>query len=659
MIKDHQGNEFSSVEEMANHYGLDAHKLFERLQVFWWPVERALTENIDSIRKVEKAVKKIDNSSLEYTRPEGAQPGTLAYERPDLLEEWDYEKNNELGLDPTKLLIGSHKKAWWTCKKCNYNRQTIIRERALRGVGCAACVNKVVTSTNNLAYCFPIIAQEFNSKKNDITPDKVVAGSNKKYWWVCKTCGFEWQTAPINRTSSRKSGCPACKNQTVSETNNLAYLFPELALEFDSKRNGITPNKIVATSAKRVWWKCKAQGHEWETILYQRTRSGSSCPYCKGRYATTTSNLQSLFPDIAKEFNIDKNKTTPDKIAPHSNKTYWWKCSKCSFEWTTTPGNRTRKESRANCPNCTPSGTSFPEQALYFYVKKYFKDAINRDKTFNFELDIYIPSLHTAIEYDGIAWHKHRQDDDIYKTAICKKYGINLIRIREEGLPIIDNCITISIKANPTYSDLSTTIKYCLTLLDKRLDTSIDVSTELFEINKQIEHQVKQDSLQSKYPIIAAEFYSLKNGITPDKVTPYSNKKYWWKCSCCDNIYLKIVNMRTQRNGGCPVCAKNNASERTRKAFTKENKILAKLYPELIVEYSPSNTIASTNIAAKSRLTVKWICQSCNKEWEKRIDSRTNVGVGCPYCGAGRHPEFRRQRRYIDEQGNLVIEEKE
>ena len=32
------------------------------------------------------------------------------------MQEWDWEKNNKLGLDPTKLTCGSHKKVWWKCK---------------------------------------------------------------------------------------------------------------------------------------------------------------------------------------------------------------------------------------------------------------------------------------------------------------------------------------------------------------------------------------------------------------------------------------------------------------------------------------------------------------------------------------------------------------
>ena len=32
-----------------------------------------------------------------------------------LIAEWDWEKNDEIGLSPNKATCGSAKKAWWKC----------------------------------------------------------------------------------------------------------------------------------------------------------------------------------------------------------------------------------------------------------------------------------------------------------------------------------------------------------------------------------------------------------------------------------------------------------------------------------------------------------------------------------------------------------------
>jgi hypothetical protein len=42
-------------------------------------------------------------------------------ENEELMKEWDWEANKDL--DPTKITIGSHKKVYWNCLKCNHKWQ--------------------------------------------------------------------------------------------------------------------------------------------------------------------------------------------------------------------------------------------------------------------------------------------------------------------------------------------------------------------------------------------------------------------------------------------------------------------------------------------------------------------------------------------------------
>ena len=49
----------------------------------------------------------------------------------NLIVEWDWEKNNDIGLDPSKLTCGSNKKAWWICNK-NHSWETTISNRGLK-----------------------------------------------------------------------------------------------------------------------------------------------------------------------------------------------------------------------------------------------------------------------------------------------------------------------------------------------------------------------------------------------------------------------------------------------------------------------------------------------------------------------------------------------
>lgn len=56
--------------------------------------------------------------------------------RPDLVDEWDYNKNTFL---PSDITCGSGRKVWWICSKCNYSWPAIIQNRTKNGYGCPRC----------------------------------------------------------------------------------------------------------------------------------------------------------------------------------------------------------------------------------------------------------------------------------------------------------------------------------------------------------------------------------------------------------------------------------------------------------------------------------------------------------------------------------------
>lgn len=62
--------------------------------------------------------------------------GSLADHYPDLLNEWDYEKN--IDLNPNEVLVKSNKKVWWKCQKCGREWPAKIAKRTA-GEGCPHC----------------------------------------------------------------------------------------------------------------------------------------------------------------------------------------------------------------------------------------------------------------------------------------------------------------------------------------------------------------------------------------------------------------------------------------------------------------------------------------------------------------------------------------
>ena len=83
-------------------------------------------------------------------------------------------------------------------------------------------------------------------------------------------------------------------------------------------------------------------------------------------------------------------------------------------------------------------GTSMIEQAIFYYIKKFFPDALNKHhfiiNSKKIEVDIYIPSIRVAVEYDGSYWHKSKIKFDEEKNRILNSKNISVIRIREKVL---------------------------------------------------------------------------------------------------------------------------------------------------------------------------------------------------------------------------------
>ena len=366
---------------------------------------------------------------------------------------------------------------------------------------------------------------EWNWERNvNFNPTVVTLGSNKKVWWKCSK-GHEWQSTIDKRSNGRN--CPYCSNHKVLQGyNDLATVNPILAKEWNyEKNNGLKPVDIVPNSNKKVWWKCN-KGHEFQAVIASRNKGGG-CPYCLGRYAVEgETDLQTANPILANEWNHDLNGgLQPFNVTSYSHQKVWWKCPK-GHEWQAAINSR---NSGSGCPICNSERrTSFPEYALVYYLKKYAVDVIHSYKAKGYELDIYIPTAKTAIEYDGGYWHKNRTWKEIEKNSKCENDGIKLYRIRE-GLPSLnDSSIDYVIENNQ--QDLAKVLEEILSrILGQNVDVNLtrdSISIENLRVCSE-----KETSLLLTNPILAGEWDYKKNGnLKPENVAPNSSKNVWWKC---------------------------------------------------------------------------------------------------------------------------------
>lgn len=88
------------------------------------------------------------------------------------------------------------------------------------------------------------------------------------------------------------------------------------------------------------------------------------------------------------------------------------------------------------CKHMIKSKYSIPQLILFYIIKNIFSDEEviydDKERISPYELDIFIPSINLALEYDGKHWHKNKKKDKI-KDNLCLEKNILLIRISENS----------------------------------------------------------------------------------------------------------------------------------------------------------------------------------------------------------------------------------
>ena len=482
----------------------------------------------------------------------------------------------------------------------------------------------------SLAQHNPELLKEWDYQKNTIKPSEISYKSTIKVWWKCQL-NHSYETRISIRTGKGKCGCPYCSSparKVLPGFNDLETKYPDLAQEWHPTKNGkLTPNNVLCGTAKKVWWLGKC-GHEYEQKIVSRVRGGN-CPFCSHQKLLVGFNdFASLYPELLNEWDYNKNEVLPNQIMAGSHRKIWWKCP-FGHSYLTFPYNRTGKM-HVGCPICDKENhTSFPEQAIFYYLKKQFKDIENGNtSSIGMELDIYIPSIKTAIEYDGNNWHKNSIKLEQKKNKLCKDNNIRLIRIREVGLPILNDCLTITRmdrKSDKSLNDVIIELYSILNINDRNINVERD-SSKIYSNYIKIR---KENSILHKFSKLAEEWHPTKNGkLTPDMINYGSEKKVWW-LGKCGHEWQMSVSDRTNQNCNCPICSG--------KRIVKGINDLKSVYPNLVDEwYYELNNVQNVfpeNVAPHSDKKVWWKCKKCGHIWKTKIDTRTRNNCGCPLCG--------------------------
>lgn len=176
--------------------------------------------------------------------------------------------------------------------------------------------------------------------------DSLTQGSRKNLVWKCSS-GHSWEARIGQRSDGH--GCPFCSGRRATDANRLSINNPELAREWDSDKNELTSYDVTASSGKKAWWKCAAEGHSWQEVIDNRSK-GHGCPFCSGRRVSDVNRLSINRPELVGEWDFRKNEFTPDDVSVHSNKKAWWECAVEGHSWQEVISDRSKGY---GCPFCS------------------------------------------------------------------------------------------------------------------------------------------------------------------------------------------------------------------------------------------------------------------------------------------------------------------
>lgn len=410
---------------------------------------------------------------------------------------------------------------------------------------------------------------------------------------------------------------------------NKAYLLDE----WDYSKNGnLTPAQVSIGCHRLIFWKCPSGHDSYTAKVYNRTYKNQGCPRCAHKIVIKGENdLQSQMPLLAAEWDYEANAPlSPDQVFVNSGKKYGWICSCCGEKWLSSICNRSNGH---GCPKCRLVRTSFPEQAIFFYVSKAFPDAESRHIIDGYELDVYIPSINLGIEYDGRYYHKstHKTNKDNEKDDFCQARNIALIRFRDPSLPLTKYAMTIRC-VDGVKRCLDPAITELMRFLNKP-SVSIDTHRDHTAIIEAYRHNIQQNSIEKTHPHWLKEWDYEKNGsILPRNISAGMAVNLWWKCTQCGNSWQALAYSR-KAGSGCPRCGnllaqkKHSLTSSIKNNFYEKNPELAKEW-----DYELNKSIDIHSISSRCSKKVFWICAKCDHKWQATVGSRIS-GNGCPVCG--------------------------
>ena len=329
-------------------------------------------------------------------------------------DKYDYSKVQFVNVNTKVCIIcPNHGEFWQTPKNHVYHKEN-----------CPECAKSISADKRTKTTAeFIKKAKEIHGDKYDYSLVKYT-NSSEKVQILCPKHGMFEQNASSHLSGC---GCPKCANSKIWDTRGRFTTD-----DFIKKAKEIHGDKYDYSDSVFTKFKNYVNIRCYQHGLFKQTPEhhiygACGCPQCSPTFKGDTQS----FIKRAKEIHGDKY--------DYSKVDYQTAAKKVTIicpihgEFHQTPNGHLGGQ---GCPLCAHL-ISKSEQEIADFIEQYMP-IVRNDRTIlsnKKELDIYIPSLQIAIEYNGMVWHSEQFNRNKYhlldKLNECNEKGIKLINIFE------------------------------------------------------------------------------------------------------------------------------------------------------------------------------------------------------------------------------------
>ncbi len=565
---------------------------------------------------------------------------SLLDKNPQLSKEWHPTKNGTI--KPQDVPPRTPKKFWWVCSENNKHEWEASPDSRTRGTGCPYCCGKRVLPEESAGAKHPHLLNEWNKEKNgSLTLFELTVKSNQLVEWRCHLeQSHNWRASVASRTSGR--GCPFCSGQKLCSKKSLFATNPALANEFHPTLNGnLSPESISAKSDRSVYWSClKDASHSpWKAQVSCRMKNDAGCPGCRVKPKIPfESSLAYKNPTLAKQLHPTKNEgITADQLSPNSGKVVVWQCPlNKKHVWSTRVSHRSNGHGCHFCSNMV----SYENKRLHAelsHVLPNCKIVLEFKVAKKINVDVAIPEIKLALEWDSLFHHKDRYQSDLNKTAHVIKEGYTYVRLRHSSLPwkAVKGSVVIPHKDEITiehiHAILTIVAEEAPHLCKGRKFSSYMNRKAWAAADPRLSDEYQKRlplsgrSLSECFPQHCRFWHPIKNdALLPHEVYGSSHQEVWWQCPVePSHEWENRISTFTARDASCCYCDK-------RKVSSTYN--LAVVHPHLLKEWAQdlNEGIDPFTVSPGTGKKFAWRCDSGHC-WTASVHNRTK-GNGCPYC---------------------------